>query len=99
MRDDFWAPDDPACSGLKEVLLAHVGVQVEGIILMSGMSWTEPRVDHTQAMQARGHPNRPDLHPRVYSLGVECDEANRLRELLRAHTVGSRQAGWARGHS
>ena len=45
LRDDLRAPDDPACSGLKEVLLAYVGVQAEGIILLSGMLWTGPRVD------------------------------------------------------
>ncbi len=80
LRDDLRAPDDSACSGLKEVLLAHVGVQAEGIILLSGMLWTGPRVDHTQAMEARSHPNGPDPHPRVDSLGVECDEADRLGE-------------------
>ena len=80
LRDDLRAPDDPARSGLKEVLLAHVGVQAEGIILLSGMLWTGPCVDHAQAMDARGHPDGPDPHPRVDSLGVECDEADRLGE-------------------
>jgi len=80
LRDDLRAPDDPARSGLKEVLLAQVSVQAEGIILLSGMLRTGPRVDHAQAMEARGHPDGPDPHPWVDSLGVECDEADRLGE-------------------
>jgi hypothetical protein len=80
LRDDLRAPDDSARSGLKEVLLAHMGVQAEGIILLSGMLWTGPCVDHAQAMEARGHPDGPDPHPWVDSLGIECDEADRLGE-------------------
>ena len=99
LRDDLRAPDDPTRSGLEEVLLAHVGIQAERIIRLSGMLRTWSRVDHAQAMETWSHPDGADPHPRVDRLGVECDEANRLRELPRAHTVGSRQAGWARGHS
>jgi hypothetical protein len=46
LRDDLRAPDDPARSGLKEVLLAHVRIQAEGIILLSGVLRTWSRVDH-----------------------------------------------------
>jgi hypothetical protein len=31
-------------------------------------------------MQTRGYPNGSNPHPRVDRLGVEFDEANRLRE-------------------
>jgi hypothetical protein len=80
LRDDLRAPDDPARSGLEEVLLAHMGIQAEGIIRLSGMLRTWSRVDHAEAMETWSHPDSPDPHPRVDRLGVECDEANRLGE-------------------
>jgi hypothetical protein len=46
LRDDLRTPDDAARSGLKEVLLAHVGLQAEGIILLASVLWTWSRVDH-----------------------------------------------------
>jgi hypothetical protein len=46
LRDDLRAPDDAARSGLKEVLLAHVDLQTEGIILLSSVLRTWSRVDH-----------------------------------------------------
>src|SRR5262249_32253194 len=78
LRDDLRAPDDPARSGLEEVLLAHVGIQAEGIILLSSMLRTWSRVDHAEAMETWSHADGPDPHPRVDRLGVECNEADRL---------------------
>jgi hypothetical protein len=80
LHDDLRAPDNPARYGVKEVPLAHLGLQTEGIIQLPGMWWTGPYVDHTQTMETRGHPNGCDPHPRVERLGVEGNEANGLRE-------------------
>ena len=46
LRDDLRTPDDATRSGLKEVLLAHVGLQTEGIILLSSVLRTWSCVDH-----------------------------------------------------
>jgi hypothetical protein len=80
LHDDLRAPDDPARDGVKEVLLALLGLQTERRVLLLCMLLTGPYVDHAQAMATRSHPNGSGPHLRVDRLGVEGDEAHRLRE-------------------
>lgn len=88
LRDNLWAPDDPASSGLKLVLLPGLGIQAKGIILLPGMLWAGARVGHTQAMESRGHPESREAHPRVNALGIKRHKADRFGE----HQEGIRLA-------
>src|SRR5438067_2837666 len=77
---DGRSPDNPAGLRLKDILMARVDVEREGRRLLAGMSCTTPGIDPVQTMGSRGHPEGLDVHPRIYGLGVERQEAHRWGE-------------------
>ena len=74
MVRDCRSPDDPAGLGLKDVLMARLGLQREGRGLLARMPWTPPYIGKAQAMGSRRDPYGVDLRTRINGLGVECQE-------------------------
>ena len=75
---DCRSPDDPAGLGLKDVLMARLGIQREGRCLLASMPWTTPCIGKVQAMGSRRYPYFLNPHTRINGLGVECQEVYRL---------------------
>jgi len=71
------SPEDPAGLGLKDVLMARLGIQREGRCLLASMPWTTPCIGKAQAMGARRDPYGVELRTRINGLGVECQEVYR----------------------
>ena len=85
---DCRSPDDPAGLGLKDVLMARLGIQREGHDLLASMPWTTPCIGKAQAMGSRRYPYFLDPHTRINGLGVECQKVYRVGpyyERIRLH--------------
>src|SRR5215471_13538138 len=77
---DGRSPEDAAGLGLEDVLMACLRVQQEGSCLLASMLRTASFIHQPQPMFPRGHPYGPDVHPRIYSLRIECLKVDRLWE-------------------